>query len=119
MNEHNLRALLAIAVMVAFPDAGMTHASTLVQAGGPAPPTPASSPSATGAGAEAESQHRYRVECRAEAPPITYCDWNDSHGRPRLLRQLGRKPCIRNTTWGYNNRGIWVRDRCAGLFVPE
>lgn len=119
MNEHNLRGLLAIAVMVAFPAAGMTQASTLAQAGGPAPLTPASSPSAVRTGTDAGSEYRHSVECRAEDQPITYCDWNDSHGRPRLLRQLGRKPCIRNTTWGYNNRGIWVRDRCAGLFVPE
>ncbi|HYM62320.1 MAG TPA: DUF3011 domain-containing protein, partial [Thermoanaerobaculia bacterium] len=37
----------------------------------------------------------------------------------RLSRQLGRRDCIRGTTWGFDRDGIWVTDGCRGEFLVE
>lgn len=76
--------------------------------------TPSSGPAATGSDRDAG----YRIICTSDNSPLTYCDWDQSQGRPKLLRQLSRHPCIRNSSWGYDNRGLWVRSGCVGEFAP-
>lgn len=80
--------------------------------------------SAFGAAAKESPQAKrlaaeYSVTCTSGGEPMTYCDWDASRGRPKVLHQLSRRPCIRNATWGYTNRGVWVKSGCAAEFVPS
>ena len=34
----------------------------------------------------------------------------------RLRRQISRQPCWEGESWGYDRRGIWVTQGCAGEF---
>ena len=40
----------------------------------------------------------------------------DTEGGVRLSRQLSRTNCVYNRTWGYDDRGIWVRNGCRAEF---
>lgn len=44
------------------------------------------------------------------------CDVETQFG-VRLTRQISRNACILNRTWGYDSRGIWVRDGCRAEFT--
>jgi hypothetical protein len=46
------------------------------------------------------------------------CDVDIPYG-VRLMRQLGRRDCIRGDTWGYDRDGIWVSDGCRAEFLVE
>ena len=38
-------------------------------------------------------------------------------GQVRLLKQLSEAACRQGRTWGYDRRGIWVDQGCAGRFL--
>ncbi|MEA2165943.1 MAG: hypothetical protein QOK37_4070 [Thermoanaerobaculia bacterium] len=40
----------------------------------------------------------------------------DTEGGVRLSRQLSRTNCVLNRTWGYDSRGIWVKNGCRAEF---
>lgn len=40
----------------------------------------------------------------------------DTEGGVRLSRQLSRTNCVLNRTWGYDDRGIWVKNGCRAEF---
>lgn len=40
----------------------------------------------------------------------------DARGGAALVRQLSRSPCVRNQTWGANQRGVWVSQGCRAEF---
>lgn len=40
----------------------------------------------------------------------------DVGDRVTLIRQLSRSVCVRNQTWGANNRGVWVSQGCRAEF---
>lgn len=44
-----------------------------------------------------------------------YCPVN-TRGGVRLLRQVSKSHCYEGETWGYDRRGIWVTQGCAGEF---
>ncbi|TKR33143.1 DUF3011 domain-containing protein [Luteimonas gilva] len=37
-------------------------------------------------------------------------------GQVELIKQLSRSPCIRDMSWGRDNRGVWVAQGCRGEF---
>ncbi len=41
----------------------------------------------------------------------------DTEGGVRLSRQLSRTNCVLNRTWGYDDRGIWVKNGCRAEFI--
>jgi hypothetical protein len=40
----------------------------------------------------------------------------DTRGGVRLVRQLSSTPCVQGRNWGYDSRGIQVRQGCRGEF---
>jgi hypothetical protein len=40
----------------------------------------------------------------------------DTEWGVRLSRQLSRTNCVFNRTWGYDDRGIWVKNGCRAEF---
>lgn len=59
----------------------------------------------------------YAVTCASENGRYTTCNWPPGQGRPRLVQQLSKQPCVEGQTWGMagNNR-IWVNGGCRGRF---
>jgi hypothetical protein len=55
------------------------------------------------------------VRCESEHFNYNRCPV-DTRGEVRLVRQLSDAPCRRGETWGYDRRGIWVDEGCAGEF---
>jgi hypothetical protein len=55
------------------------------------------------------------VHCKSEGYEYNRCPAVVS-GPVRLERQLSEAPCRRGETWGYDRRGIWVDEGCAGEF---
>ena len=56
------------------------------------------------------------VRCESQDGRTRHCD-ADVRGGVRLVRQLSRTDCVRERTWGYDNRGIWVGGGCRAEFV--
>jgi hypothetical protein len=56
------------------------------------------------------------VVCEAGINARHRCDVDTQYG-VRLTRQISRTNCILNRTWGYDSRGIWVRDGCRAEFT--
>jgi hypothetical protein len=65
-------------------------------------------------------RNRVAENVRCEATNVgqrrTYCP-ADTSGGVRLTRQIGRASCVRDSTWGFNERGIWVSRGCRGDFA--
>lgn len=59
----------------------------------------------------------YAVTCASEDGRYTTCNWPPGQGRPRLVQQLSKQPCVEGQTWGMagGNR-IWVNGGCRGRF---
>ena len=58
----------------------------------------------------------YSVTCSSNDRRQTSCAWDARRGRPRLVQQLSKTPCVEGTSWGYRGNAIWVSDGCRGLF---
>lgn len=56
------------------------------------------------------------VVCESDYNSRHRCDVDTQWG-VRLSRQLSKTSCILNRTWGYDSRGIWVRDGCRAEFI--
>ena len=56
-----------------------------------------------------------RVTCSSDSGSRVYCD-ADTSGGVRLSRQISGSPCNEGSTWGYDNRGIWVDRGCRAEF---
>jgi hypothetical protein len=66
---------------------------------------------------EREREHRRRtVVCESDRDDRSFCEADTTHG-VTLSRQLGRRDCVLNRTWGYNSRGIWVSHGCRAEFT--
>ena len=70
--------------------------------------------SSTGAAA---GRQDVRVRCDSVGGRWQHCDAGFA-GDARLLRQLSRTACIRNQSWGRDERGIWVSRGCRAEFGP-
>jgi hypothetical protein len=56
------------------------------------------------------------VVCESDSNSRHRCDVDTQYG-VRLTRQLSRTNCVLNRTWGYDSRGIWVREGCRAEFT--
>jgi hypothetical protein len=56
------------------------------------------------------------VICESDNNTRHRCDVDTQYG-VRLTRQISRNACILNRSWGYDSRGIWVRDGCRAEFT--
>jgi DUF3011 family protein len=57
-----------------------------------------------------------RVTCVSAGADRTYCPGDTSSG-VLLLQSTGTGECLLGRTWGYDQRGVWVSDGCAGEFA--
>lgn len=55
-------------------------------------------------------------ERRAPSAERTYCAGDTSAGVV-LIKSNGTGECLLGRTWGYDQRGVWVTDRCSGEFA--
>jgi|SRR5436305_5683487 len=64
-----------------------------------------------------EREHRRQVVvCESDRDDRSFCQADTTHGIV-LSRQLSRRECVLNRTWGYNSRGIWVSHGCRAEFL--
>jgi hypothetical protein len=66
-----------------------------------------------------EEEHHGRrgrlVTCESENNTRHRCEVDTDAG-VRISRTLSRNECIEGRTWGYDRRGIWVRNGCRAEF---
>ncbi|MCS6926804.1 MAG: DUF3011 domain-containing protein [Candidatus Binatia bacterium] len=65
--------------------------------------------------ASSPARAEHTVRCESEHFDFKRCPIR-SVGEVQLVRQLSETPCRRGLTWGYDRRGIWVDEGCAGVF---
>lgn len=58
---------------------------------------------------------QYVVRCESIDFRQNHCPV-DTRGGVRLVNQLSQSDCYEGETWGYDRRGIWVTEGCAGEF---
>lgn len=74
------------------------------------------------AGTEGHGYHRneglYRrtVVCESDRDDRHFCEADTRFG-VTLSKQLSRRDCVLDRTWGFNDRGIWVSRGCRAEFV--
>lgn len=73
-------------------------------------------PGLPGGGRPGYGGYDYSVTCASEGGRYRSCAWDDSQGRPRLIEQISRDPCIEGRTWGYDRNGLWVDQGCRARF---
>ena len=57
----------------------------------------------------------HTVRCESEEFEYKFCP-ADTRGGVQLRQQLSDTDCQRGYNWGYDRRGIWVDEGCAGEF---
>src|SRR5262249_17072522 len=71
-------------------------------------------------GDRADRGRRYhdqeRVVCESRDGRNVLCEADTRYG-VELSRQLSTSECVFRRSWGYNDRGIWVKDGCRAEFV--
>jgi len=55
------------------------------------------------------------VTCSSDDGKRNYCNIDTRYGI-QLTRQISGSPCVQNSTWGYDNRGLWVDQGCRAEF---
>ena len=60
-----------------------------------------------------------RVRCESKDGRWQYCRLPEGRGEVAMLRQLSRNACIRNHSWGVDDKGIWVARGCRAEFGRE
>jgi hypothetical protein len=55
------------------------------------------------------------ITCGSYSNERTNCPL-ENRGDVRMTRQLSWVPCVQNTTWGFDSRGIWVDHGCRAEF---
>lgn len=59
----------------------------------------------------------YTVTCSSNDGRYRTCHWAPGQGRPRLIEQLSRDPCIEGRSWGRADRNtLWVSRGCRARF---
>ena len=58
----------------------------------------------------------YSVTCNSEGERYRACAWDRRQGRPELIEQLSRTPCIEGRSWGHKPGQIWVSHGCRARF---
>jgi hypothetical protein len=59
---------------------------------------------------------RVFVQCNSYNFNTQYCPVRGFVRGAELIYQLSRSACIQGSTWGYDNRGIWVSNGCRANF---
>ena len=57
-----------------------------------------------------------RVRCESLNARWRLCNV-PGEGEARLLRQISKQACVRNHSWGEDDRGVWVARGCRGEFA--
>ena len=60
--------------------------------------------------------HRRTIVCESDRDGRHFCPADTRYG-VELHRQLSNRDCVRDRTWGYNDRGIWVSHGCRAEFT--
>jgi Protein of unknown function (DUF3011) len=55
------------------------------------------------------------IRCESNNNARNYCPV-DTRGGVRLSRQISGSACTQGSTWGYDNRGVWVDNGCRAHF---
>ena len=55
------------------------------------------------------------ITCSSDNGKRNYCNIDTRRG-VQLIRQISGSPCIQDSTWGYDNRGLWVDRGCRAEF---
>ena len=55
------------------------------------------------------------VTCSSNNGKRNWCDIGNSRD-VQLVRQISGSPCVRGSTWGIDNRGLWVDNGCRADF---
>ncbi len=68
------------------------------------------------AGVQAVSAQDKSLTCESTGGDYTYCR-ADTDNNVRLEKKLSFSDCVYNSSWGYDNRGIWVDRGCRAEFL--
>lgn len=61
-------------------------------------------------------RERERIVCESRDGHTTVCAADTRYG-VEISRQISSSACVFRRSWGYNDRGIWVKDGCRAEFV--
>ncbi|MCU1249826.1 MAG: hypothetical protein JWQ49_2855, partial [Edaphobacter sp.] len=56
------------------------------------------------------------ITCSSDNGKRNWCDIGRA-GDAQISRQISGSPCVRGSTWGIDNRGLWVDGGCRAQFV--
>jgi Ni/Co efflux regulator RcnB len=59
--------------------------------------------------------HDSMIRCESIDNRRAYCSTHDAH-KVVLVNRLSDASCVKNRSWGYNGRGIWVDRGCRADF---
>jgi len=59
------------------------------------------------------------ITCKSEHFRYNRCPVYQGRGRVRLSRQLSDASCVRGSSWGVDQDGIWVNNGCAAEFTIQ
>src|ERR1700739_1399274 len=59
--------------------------------------------------------HAQTVSCASENGERKVCEADTRHGA-RLVKQMGDAPCKQDSSWGFDEEGLWVGHGCKGEF---
>ncbi|WP_433965709.1 DUF3011 domain-containing protein [Tunturiibacter gelidiferens] len=57
-----------------------------------------------------------RITCSSNDGRRNWCDIGPSRD-VRMARQISGSPCVRDSTWGVDRRGLWVDRGCRAEFI--
>jgi hypothetical protein len=57
----------------------------------------------------------YSVTCTSDGG-YRACAWNRRMGRPYIIEQMSRAPCVEGRSWGFADGNIWVDRGCRARF---
>jgi hypothetical protein len=66
--------------------------------------------------AHAQDRAGRTIMCASRDGQRAFCD-ADTHAGVRLVRQVSTARCEEGSTWGFNERGIWVDRNCGAEFL--
>jgi CxxC motif-containing protein len=66
--------------------------------------------------AHAQPGYGARVTCSSNNGKRNWCDIGNSRD-VQLVRQISGSPCVRGSTWGLDQRGLWVDNGCRAEFA--
>src|SRR5262245_64312062 len=62
-----------------------------------------------------EARQQRTIRCESSRNRQNFCR-AETKGRVSLSRELSRNRCVEWRTWGFERRGVWVRDGCSADF---